>query len=138
MNTLKKLLIVLFKWIPLPRQLLPAFHSKHNMIYSLLLGTQLSHHMTCTHTHTHTHTHTQILIYQPQGNKNQLFKFLQGKKKNSCFLRTIINTRLLETPYVLPLLHKGQTRKFCSGSVGKFGWKLGSCVSGAERQECSV
>ena len=41
-NILKNLLIVLYKWIPLHRELMCAPHCKHNMIYSLLLGTWLS------------------------------------------------------------------------------------------------
>lgn len=58
-----------------------------------------------------------FLIEWSQGNNVNFFNF--SEKKNSCFLRTIISIRLLK-PQVRP------SRECCS--------KLGSCVSGAERQ----
>ena len=91
------MLIVLFKWIPLPRQLLPAFSLQAQMIHSLLLGTQLSYHMTCMYTHTQTNFNTP----SPRSQK-PTFLIPPGEKKNSCFLRTIINIRLLETPMFCP------------------------------------
>lgn len=85
-NILKKLLVVLLKWIPLYKPLLCAFHCKHNL--------QLAHD-NFTHQKKKKMTNTKLKVTMPT------FKIFQKKKIR--FLRTVVNIKSLERPMLAPL-----------------------------------